>query len=250
VDQTVDTLQPTFRWEPVAEPDARYDFVIYDSYAPPSIGPRGKVYYRQGLQEPEHTLEVSLQPDRKYYWSVRMRREEEVSEWSRFDYLKIRMGGCGAPFKSTLEYPWFFFQTPVASQADSTTVQVARVIDGDTIQVCCIFGDRVTVRYIGIDTPETHHPMKGVEFFGKEASEANRILVDGKTIRLEFDVQQLDKYDRTLAYVYLEDGTFVNAWLVENGYAMVMTVPPNVKHQELFLKLQQEAREAGRGLWK
>ncbi len=55
---------------------------------------------------------------------------------------------------------------------------------------------------------------------------------------------------RLLAYVYLEDGTFVNAWLVENGYAMVMTVPPNVKHQELFLKLQREAREARRGLWK
>jgi len=74
--------------------------------------------------------------------------------------------------------------------------------------------------------------------------------VDGKTVRLEFDVQQFDKYGRTLAYVYLEDGTFVNAWLVENGFAQVMTVPPNVKHQEFFLKLQREAREAGRGLWR
>ncbi|MFQ5990722.1 MAG: thermonuclease family protein [Candidatus Methylomirabilales bacterium] len=53
-----------------------------------------------------------------------------------------------------------------------------------------------------------------------------------------------------LAYVFLDDGTFVNAWLVENGYAMVMTVPPNVTYQDLFLKLQREAREAGRGLWK
>jgi len=52
-----------------------------------------------------------------------------------------------------------------------------------------------------------------------------------------------------LAYVYLKDGTFVNAWLVEYGYAQVMTVPPNVKHQELFLKLQREAREDRRGLW-
>ncbi len=79
---------------------------------------------------------------------------------------------------------------PVKSQADSTTVQVVRVIDGDTIQVCCVFGDRVTVRYVGIDTPEIHHPMKGVERAGKEASEANRKLVDGKSVRLEFDVQQ------------------------------------------------------------
>ncbi len=139
---------------------------------------------------------------------------------------------------------------PVASQGDSTTVQVVRVIDGDTIQVCCVFGDRVKVRYIGVDTPETHHPMRGVEPYGMEAAEANRKLVDGKTVRLEFDVEQRDRYGRLLAYVYLEDGTFVNAWMVENGYAMVMTIPPNVKHQDLFLKLQREAREARRELWR
>jgi len=139
---------------------------------------------------------------------------------------------------------------PVASQADSATVQVVRVIDDDTIQVCCIFGDWVKVQYIGVDTPETHHLMKRVEPYGMEAAEANRKLVDGKTVRLEFDVQQLDRYKRLLPYVYLEDGTFVNAWLVENGYAAVMTIPPNVKHQGLFLKLQREAREAGRGLWR
>ncbi len=90
----------------------------------------------------------------------------------------------------------------------------------------------------------------GVEPYGMEAAEANRKLVDGKTVRLEFDVQQFDKYGRILAYIYLEEGTFVNAWLVENGYAVVMTIPPNVKHQELFLKLQREAREVRRGLWR
>ena len=78
---------------------------------------------------------------------------------------------------------------PVTSQGDSTTVQVVRVIDGDTIQICCIFGDREKVRYIGINTPEIHHPMKGIEPFGKEAAEANRKLVDGKTVRLEFDAR-------------------------------------------------------------
>ena len=124
------------------------------------------------------------------------------------------------------------------------------MIDGDTIRVCCVFGDQVTVRYIGIDTPETHHPMKGVEHYGEEASDANRKLVDGKTVSLEFDVEQRDRYGRLLAYVFLKDGTFVNAWLVENGYAVVMTIPPNVKYQELFLKLQREAREARRGLWR
>ncbi len=83
--------------------------------------------------------------------------------------------------------------SPVSSQGDSATLQVVRVIDGDTIQVCCMFGDRVTVRYVGIDTPEIHHPMKGVERAGKEASAANRKLVDGKTVRLEFDVQEQDR---------------------------------------------------------
>ncbi len=67
------------------------------------------------------------------------------------------------------------------------------------------------------------------------------------TVHLEFDVQQRDRYGRLLAYVYLKDGTFANAWLVEQGYAQVMTVPPNVKYQDLFLKLQREAR---RGLWR
>ncbi len=149
---------------------------------------------------------------------------------------------------------WLFFlltllPAPVASQGDPASVQVVRVIDGDTIRVCCVFGDQVTVRYIGVDTPETHHPMRGVEPFGKEASEANRKRVDGKTVRMEFDVQQFDKYGRILAYIYLEDGTFVNAWLVEHGYAMVMTFPPNVKYEALFLRLQREAREGKRGLW-
>jgi micrococcal nuclease len=138
----------------------------------------------------------------------------------------------------------------VSSQGDSAIVQVVRVIDGDTIQVCCIFGDREKVRYIGINTPETKHPTKGVEHYGKEASEANRKLVDGKPVSLEFDVEQRDRYGRLLAYVFLKDGIFVNAWLVENGYAQVMTVPANVKYQDLFLKLQREAREAGRGLWR
>jgi len=109
---------------------------------------------------------------------------------------------------------WLFFllillPVPVASQGDSAIVQVVRVIDGDTIRVWDVFGDRVTVRYIGINTPKTKHPTKGVEHFGKEASEANRKLVDGKTINLEFDVEQRDRYGRLLAYVYLEDGTFV-----------------------------------------
>jgi len=133
-----------------------------------------------------------------------------------------------------------------ASSANGATV--LRVIDGDTIEVA-YQGQRERVRYIGINAPEIHHPRKGVEYYGQEAQAANRRLVEGKTVRLEFDVQRRDRYGRLLAYVFLPDGTFVNAWLVEHGYAQVMTIPPNVRYQDLFLRLQREAREARRGLW-
>ena len=131
---------------------------------------------------------------------------------------------------------------------------VKRVIDGDTIEL----DNGIKIRYIGIDTPETKHPRKPVQYFGKEASEANKQLVLGKKVRLEYDVQKIDKYGRTLAYVYLpirdaqgkEDEIFVNAWLVENGFARVSTYPPDVKYQERFLELERKAREGKKGLWK
>jgi micrococcal nuclease len=125
---------------------------------------------------------------------------------------------------------------------------VVRVVDGDTIHVR--LGDRVQkVRYIGMNTPEVHHPTKGEEPGGREASEVNRQLVAGKTVRLELDVQERDRYGRLLAYVWVGD-VMVNAELVRLGYAQVMTIPPNVRHQQTFVKLQREAREAGRGLWR
>ena len=105
----VETLQPTFRWEPVDESNARYDFVIFQSYD--HLGQEAvvgrKVYYREGLQEPEHTVEVSLQPGQHYYWSVRVRRGEEVSDWSRFDYSN--WFSCSPYYR---EFAFFRFRTP------------------------------------------------------------------------------------------------------------------------------------------
>lgn len=121
---------------------------------------------------------------------------------------------------------------------------VARVIDGDTIKL--INGERV--RYIGIDTPELHHPKKPVEYLAKEAKDFNEKLVGGKVVRLEFDVEKRDNYGRLLAYVYVDD-TFVNAELIEEGYAQLLTIPPNVKYADEFLRLQRKAREGNRGLW-
>lgn len=126
-------------------------------------------------------------------------------------------------------------------------VVVTEVVDGDTLVVT---GDQ-RVRLIGVDTPETRHPDLGVQCYGREASDFTaRLLPPGTSVRLVLDVEPLDRYDRLLAYVYkLDDGLFVNQALVAEGYAQVMTVPPNVRHADDFLAAQREARDAGRGLW-
>jgi micrococcal nuclease len=135
---------------------------------------------------------------------------------------------------------------PAAAQSALDGI-VTRIVDGDTIHVDV--GGRVeTVRYIGVNTPELHHPRKGEEPGGRAAAAVNRQLVSERRVRLELDAQTRDRHGRLLAYVWVAD-TMVNAELVRRGVAHVMTVPPNVRHQSLFLRLQREAREAGRGLW-
>jgi micrococcal nuclease len=138
----------------------------------------------------------------------------------------------------------------LAAPALATTLEgaVVRVVDGDTIQVR--IGDRVeSVRYIGVNTPEIHHPTRGEEPGGRKASAVNRQLVAGKQVRLELDVQARDRYGRLLAYVWIGD-VMINAEMVRLGFAQVMTIPPNVRHQALFVKLQRDARDARRGLWR
>lgn len=128
-----------------------------------------------------------------------------------------------------------------------TRCLVTRVIDGDTIDVS-ITGTSYRVRYIGIDTPETKHPKKPVEWMGKEAAAKNQELVGGKLVRLEKDVSETDKYGRLLRYVWVSD-LMVNAELVRLGFAKVSTYPPDVKYQKRFLELQREAMQHNRGLW-
>lgn len=130
-------------------------------------------------------------------------------------------------------------------------LSVTKVVDGDTFWVDdgSVKGEKI--RLIGVDAPESRKTFKKeVGTFGKEAKEYLTKLLKGNSVKLEFDITRNDQYGRTLAYVYLQDCTFVNADLVKNGYAMVMTVPPNVKFADEFVKLQQEARENNRGLWK
>ncbi|MDO8498321.1 MAG: thermonuclease family protein [bacterium] len=141
------------------------------------------------------------------------------------------------------------FEATSAALLDGEEVKVVRVVDGDTVEV----EGRKKVRYIGIDTPETVDPRRPVACFGKEASEENKKLVEGKTVILEKDISETDKYGRILRYVYLkrENGEllFVNDYLVRQGFAKVVTYPPDVRFSQQFLEAEREARAENRGLW-
>jgi micrococcal nuclease len=127
--------------------------------------------------------------------------------------------------------------------------RVVKVVDGDTIHVM-VGGRREKVRYIGMDTPETHKPGTPVQCFGRAASAFNARLVAGRRVELRMDAETRDRYGRLLAYVYRRpDGLFVNAELVRRGYAVILTIPPNVAHAAELLRLQRAARVGGRGLW-
>ncbi|MDR2137763.1 MAG: thermonuclease family protein [Synergistaceae bacterium] len=148
---------------------------------------------------------------------------------------------------------YFFF----AADGDVLSGTVTRVVDGDTIHVV-VAGEKRTVRLIGVDTPETVHPNKPVQFYGKEASDFTKKTLTNKTVWLEYDVAPLDRYNRHLAYVWLtEPGTgeeairrsMFNARLVLEGYGKIMTIQPNSKYSKLFAKFQEEARNKKRGLW-
>lgn len=122
--------------------------------------------------------------------------------------------------------------------------KVIRVVDGDTIVIQS--GEKV--RYIGMDTPEMNDPRAAVKYFAQKAKEINANLVLNKIVDIEFDVEKYDKYHRLLAYVYI-DKTMINAYLLKEGYAQVLTVPPNIKYEKYFLKLQKYSRENNKGFW-
>ncbi|MBQ6001500.1 MAG: thermonuclease family protein, partial [Synergistaceae bacterium] len=118
------------------------------------------------------------------------------------------------------------------------------------------------VRMLGVDTPETVHPKKPVEYYGKEASDFTKKSLDGKTVWLQTDVGVKDRYDRMLAYVWLKEPTkselddeaairkhMFNAKLLLDGYAQLMTVQPNSRYANIFVHFQREAREQKKGLW-
>jgi micrococcal nuclease len=137
-----------------------------------------------------------------------------------------------------------------AASGDPSVGVVTKITDGDTIHVHIGGGDE-TVRLIGIDTPESVDPRSPVECFGQEASAHLKELIPvGTDVRLVRDVEARDRYDRLLAYVYrADDDLFVNRQMALDGYADLLTYPPNVAHVEDFTTAVREARDAGRGLW-
>ena len=132
---------------------------------------------------------------------------------------------------------------------------VPRVIDGDTIQVQVVdqktggLGVPESVRYIGMDTPETVHPNKPVECFGHEASARNKQLVEGSYVVLEKDVDDRDKYGRLLRFVFLLDGTFIDMQLVQEGYARKLTIAPDIQYADQFASAESTAQASGLGFW-
>jgi micrococcal nuclease len=126
---------------------------------------------------------------------------------------------------------------------------VVRDVDGDTIDVQQ-GSTKEAVRLIGVDTPETHDPRKPVQCFGEAAAAHTKSLAEGKNVRLEADPtdSDRDKYHRLLRYVYLPDGTLLNAELIQDGWGFAYTIFPNEKLDE-FRALESEARNNNRGLW-
>jgi len=136
------------------------------------------------------------------------------------------------------------------SQFNYSQIKVIEVIDGDTVRL----SNGKLLRYIGLDTPEVRIKNKGGDFkyqpqpFSLEAKEFNRKLVEGKDVRIEFDIEKADRYGRLLGYCFV-DKIFVNARLIEQGYAVLYTYPPNVKYVDLLVASQKKAQRTKKGLW-
>ena len=129
---------------------------------------------------------------------------------------------------------------PSTIEGQITYAKVTRVIDGDTV----VIDTGQHVRYIGMNTPE----LESSECYATEASEINKNLVLGKTVKLEKDVSETDKYGRLLRFVYVGN-IFVDDYLVKDGAAKIMNVPPDIEYKDEFLSSQNYAKENKLGLW-
>lgn len=150
--------------------------------------------------------------------------------------------------KRFVSYLIFFLLVLSCSQAVAEAdnwYKVKWVDDGDTI----VLMDGRHVRYIGVNSPEIDHKDQKAEPYGYEAKKFNKNMVLSKRVRLEFDTQKYDRYGRLLAYVFLSNGTFVNAKMIEEGYAYCLYKSPNVKYHKKLLQFQRDSMSAKKGIW-
>lgn len=144
---------------------------------------------------------------------------------------------------------FLLFILSCSKPADYSHIRVTEVIDGDTVRLA----DGRLLRYIGVDTPEMRVKKQNrfiysPQPYALEAKKLNSKLVEGQYIKIEFDVEKTDVYGRLLGYCFVGN-TFVNAKLAEEGFAVLCTIPPNVKYADIFVRSQKDARENKRGLW-
>lgn len=146
----------------------------------------------------------------------------------------------------------FLFFFAQGQLQENTWYKVSKITDGDTFYVTTSSSEKYKIRLIGIDALETRNVGVKVqkEYFGTKAKIFVTQLLKNKKVKLTFDVQKTDRYGRVLAYVYLENGIFLNQYLVEKGYAVVSTFPPNVKFVEKFTQAERNARKLKLGMWK
>ncbi len=158
-----------------------------------------------------------------------------------------------APTPKIQALPSGLATSTVVTSVTTTNATVGRVVDGDTIKVRQDGeGDETTIRFLGINTPESVDPRRPVECFGHEASAYTASHLEGKRIRLDpdFEADNIDKYGRFLRNIVLEDGTDFNAKLVQEGYAYAyLSFPLNRQRKTQLRHLQEEAQAAARGLW-
>jgi micrococcal nuclease len=143
---------------------------------------------------------------------------------------------------------WGWYRGGVATAGTTYDATVIETIDGDTVVVRFDDGVVDTVRLLGVDTPETHHPDRPVECYGPEASEYTRSRLLGQRVVLERDVESRDVYGRFLAYVRI-DGARFNDELLRLGYARLLIIPPNGEHGRAMLDAELEAEHHSLGLW-
>jgi len=127
-------------------------------------------------------------------------------------------------------------------------LDVVKVIDGDTIMVT-LDGKETKIRLIGVDTPETVKSGTTIQWYGKEASDFTKKTLEGNKIILEFDKGRTDIYNRTLAYVYLDNGDMLNVILLNRGYGKTEFYSPNTKYKKVFLDIESKAKLAKLGRW-